>query len=88
MISKTKFMVEDITILKLFEKAGIYDVNQIKLLGAGEFNSVYLAKAENTEYIIKISPASNTFEYFWVSTERNVRELVFGFGSKCAESAK
>lgn len=61
MISKTKFLLSDEQIAKLFEKAGILGVKNIKPLGAGEFNAVYAVDgADDTPYAIKIAPSPNT----------------------------
>lgn len=61
MISKTKFLLSEEQIAKLFEKAGISGVKNIKPLGAGEFNAVYAVDgADDTPYAIKIAPSPDT----------------------------
>ena len=56
MISKTKYHVDNATIVKLFAAAGIEGVTDIAPLGAGEYNAVYSAKAGDQEYVLKIAP--------------------------------
>lgn len=45
MRSKTKLVIDPETIKKLFDKAGIPGAENIVLLGAGEYNSVYTIDA-------------------------------------------
>lgn len=59
MISRSKFIINNETIKKLFETAGIIDITEITPLGAGEYNSVYLIIANGKEYVIKIAPNNN-----------------------------
>jgi len=56
MRSKTKSEIDQKTIKKLFERAGINDVENITPLGAGEYNSVYSVDAAGNNYAIKIAP--------------------------------
>ena len=56
MRSKTKLALEDATILRLFEKAGIPGAENIAPLGAGEYNSVYAVDAGGKKYAIKVAP--------------------------------
>lgn len=56
MISRTKYSVDDNTIIKLFDIAVIHGAKNISPLGAGEFNSVYSVEAEGKSYAIKIAP--------------------------------
>ena len=56
MISRTKFEIAENTLVTLFEKAGITGVEEVRELGAGEFNAVYSAKADGREYAVKIAP--------------------------------
>lgn len=56
MRSRTKIEIDGETIVKLFEKAGINDAENITPLGAGEFNSVYAVDAAGKGYAIKIAP--------------------------------
>ena len=56
MKSRTKFNVDNDTIVRLFQKAGIEVAKNITPLGAGEFNSVYSVEAGEKEYAIKIAP--------------------------------
>ncbi|MEE4195325.1 MAG: aminoglycoside phosphotransferase family protein [Anaerolineae bacterium] len=56
MKSRTKVTINDATIKKLFEKAGIPDAENISPLGAGEFNAVYSVDAGGQHYAIKIAP--------------------------------
>lgn len=63
MKSRTKNNVPDSIIKKLFEKAGITNVNEISPLGAGEFNAVYLVKADGKDYVLKIAPVAEVLPY-------------------------
>lgn len=56
MRSKTKSGIDNDTIIKLFEKAGIDGAENIAPLGAGEYNSVYSVDAAGKAYAIKIAP--------------------------------
>lgn len=56
MISRTKYSIDEATVVKLFESAGIYGATEISPLGAGEYNAVFSAKANGREYAIKIAP--------------------------------
>ena len=56
MKSRTKLTVNDATIVKLFDKAGIPGAKNIAPLGAGEFNAVYSVDAGDQQYAIKIAP--------------------------------
>lgn len=73
MISRTKLKVDEVTIQKMFEQAGIHGVSHIAPLGAGEYNAVYSAKANGKEYAIKISPEESipilTYETNLLSSE-------------------
>ena len=59
MISRTKFEIDEPTILRLFAQAGISGVLSAKPLGDGEFNAVYLAHAEAKDYVLKIAPRAD-----------------------------
>ena len=59
MRSKTKYEVDETTLIKLFEKAGIAGAENIAPLGAGEYNSVYAADAGGKAYAIKIAPLAS-----------------------------
>ncbi|MFN2146188.1 MAG: phosphotransferase family protein [Anaerolineales bacterium] len=56
MRSKTKLALDDATIIRLFEKAGIPGAENIAPLGAGEYNSVYAVDAGGKNYAIKVAP--------------------------------
>lgn len=60
MISKSKYEVDEKTIVRLFEKADIFDAMNIAPLGAGEFNSVYSVDAGGKAYAIKIAPVGSS----------------------------
>lgn len=55
MRSKTKIAIDNATIIKLFEKAGINGAENIAPLGAGEYNSVFSVDAAGKNYAIKIA---------------------------------
>jgi aminoglycoside phosphotransferase (APT) family kinase protein len=59
MKSNTKYELDDKTIIRLFEKAGIKGASNIAHLGNGEFNSVYAADADGKPYALKIAPINN-----------------------------
>lgn len=59
MVSKTKCKLDEKTIQKMFESAGISPVSEIYELGAGEFNAVYQVKADK-DYVLKIAPSQST----------------------------
>ncbi len=59
MISRTKFEIDEPTILRLFAQAGISGVLSAKPLGDGEFNAVYLVHAEAKDYVLKIAPRAD-----------------------------
>lgn len=59
MKSKTKFLVDDAMAVKLFESAGLKNINSISLLGDGEFNAVYQCESDGKWYVLKIAPDSN-----------------------------
>lgn len=76
MKSKTKYDVDNATIVRLCEKAGFKKIDTIAPLTAGEFNSAFSAIADGKEIVIKIAPKSfeNTLTY-----ERDImaREVEF-----------
>lgn len=59
MISKTKFLLDDDTIKRLFAKANITNITAISPLGAGEYNAVYEVLADKP-YVLKIAPKDGT----------------------------
>lgn len=58
MVSRTKYLLDDDTVKRLFKKAGITGVTGIAPLGAGEYNAVYAVKADK-EYVLKVAPAED-----------------------------
>ena len=58
MISRTKYQMEEATILRVFASAGISGVTSAAPLGDGEFNAVYLARSTEKSYVLKIAPRS------------------------------
>lgn len=56
MRSRTKLEIDQKTVIRLFEKAGIDGAENISPLGAGEYNSVYSVDAAGKAYAIKIAP--------------------------------
>lgn len=73
MISRTKYLIDNETIEKLFRAAGIEGVTNIAPLGAGEYNAVYGVKAGEQEYVLKIAPSEKvpvlTYEKDMMSSE-------------------
>lgn len=73
MRSKTKYLLDDNTVKKLFESAGYKNIKEIKLLGNGEFNAVYAAVADGKELALKIAPSSSvdvmTYEKGMIKSE-------------------
>ena len=57
MISRTKYLVDDETVRRLFQDAGLGAAEAVTPLGAGEFNAVYSISAGGKEYALKIAPA-------------------------------
>ncbi|MCD7827448.1 MAG: aminoglycoside phosphotransferase family protein [Clostridiales bacterium] len=60
MNSRTKVQLSNSEIEKIFISAGIENITDIQPLGAGEYNAVYSAKSEGTEYALKIAPKKET----------------------------
>ncbi|NLI53756.1 MAG: aminoglycoside phosphotransferase family protein [Clostridiales bacterium] len=56
MISRTKFEIDEASVLRLFEAAGIAGVTRSEPLGDGEFNAVFLAASPERSYVLKIAP--------------------------------
>ena len=56
MISRTKFKMEEASILRLFAEAGIPGAIHATPLGDGEFNAVYLVTTQQEQYVLKIAP--------------------------------
>lgn len=59
MISRTKYKLDNQTISKLFQSAGIGEITEIAPLGAGEYNAVFSVKADGKEYALKIAPTDD-----------------------------
>lgn len=97
MVSRTKYLLDDKTVTRLFENAGITGITSIAPLGAGEYNAVYAVKADK-EYVLKVAPAADTpiltyekemmqSEVYWYSllrtqTDIRVPEVYFADDSK------
>ena len=97
MVSRTKYLLDNKTVTRLFENAGITGVTSIAPLGAGEYNAVYAVKADK-EYVLKVAPAADTpiltyekemmkSEVYWYSllrtqTDIRVPEVYFADDSK------
>src|SRR5512133_2677162 len=56
MISRTKFALDEASIRSLFEQAGIFGATSAAPLGDGEFNAVYLVRAGDRNYVLKVAP--------------------------------
>ena len=56
MISRTKYEIDESSLLHLIAQAGISGVSAISPLGDGEFNAVFLASAPEQNYVVKIAP--------------------------------
>lgn len=59
MKSRTKYEIDNSTIEKLFNAAGINGDMEITPLGAGEYNAVFSVKADGREYALKIAPKAD-----------------------------
>ena len=97
MVSRTKYLLDNKTITRLFENAGITGITSIAPLGAGEYNAVYAVEADK-EYVLKVAPAADTpiltyekemmkSEVYWYSllrtqTDIRVPEVYFADDSK------
>lgn len=60
MKSRSKSILNDDTIIRLFENAGILQVKSIVPLEGGEFNSLYSVDTEDQSYVIKIAPIDDS----------------------------
>ncbi len=85
MVSKTKFLLSDDAIKKLFQKAGINGVKSIAPLGAGEYNAVYEVIADKP-YVLKVAPGDDApvltyerdmikSEVYWYSVMREKTDI-------------
>lgn len=97
MVSRTKYVLDNKTVTRLFENAGITGITSIAPLGAGEYNAVYAVKADKA-YVLKVAPAADTpiltyekemmqSEVYWYSllrtqTDIRVPEVYFADDSK------
>ena len=97
MVSRTKYLLDNKTVTRLFENAGITGITSIAPLGAGEYNAVYAVEADK-EYVLKVAPAADTpiltyekemmkSEVYWYSllrtqTDIRVPEVYFADDSK------
>lgn len=97
MISKTKFVIDNSTIKRIFHKHGIDNITSITPLGDGEYNAVFEIKADKS-YVLKLAPDSGTAvltyekdmmksELYWYSqirenTDIRVPEIYFTDYSK------
>ena len=97
MVSRTKYLLDDKTVTRLFENAGITGITSIAPLGAGEYNAVYAVEADKA-YVLKVAPAADTpiltyekemmqSEVYWYSllrtqTDIRVPEVYFADDSK------
>lgn len=97
MVSRTKYLLDNKTVTRLFENAGITGITSIAPLGAGEYNAVYAVKADKA-YVLKVAPAADTpiltyekemmqSEVYWYSllrtqTDIRVPEVYFADDSK------
>lgn len=59
MRSKTKYKLDNSTLARLYKAVGFPDAGNIRPLGAGEFNAVFVADAGGKEVVIKIAPGSD-----------------------------
>lgn len=97
MISRTKFVIDDNTIKKIFSRHNIDNIKEITPLGDGEYNAVFEIKADKS-YVLKLAPHSSTAvltyennmiksELYWYSqirdnTDIRVPEIYFTDCSK------
>ncbi len=78
MISRTKYKIDEATILRLFTAAGIPDATNAVPLGDGEFNAVFLVSSPNKDYVLKIAPPDGAPV---MAYERNMMQSeVFWYG--------
>lgn len=85
MKSKTKYEVTQQVVKELFEKAEIFNIENISPLGAGEFNTVYSAHADGVDYVVKIAPAADDRI---LTYEKNLMEQEIYYYSLMKEDAK
>ena len=86
MISRTKFVIDDNTIKKIFHKHGIDNIKSIAPLGDGEYNAVFEIKADKS-YVLKLAPDKSTpvltyennmmkSELYWYSQIRDNTNII------------
>jgi fructosamine-3-kinase len=94
MESKSKVTLSNDVLQRLFERHGIFGVTDFQPLGDGEYNSLYCAKNQENEYVIKIAPTNDahslTYErdmmaqevatYQWMRAKTAIRvPIVYAF---------
>ena len=86
MESRTKLALSESTVRRLFAAAGISEITDIAVLGAGEFNAVYAAKGNKQAYVLKVAPGIDIpvlhyeqgmmrAEVFWYSQMREHTDI-------------
>lgn len=67
-ISRTKYDISHGDIRRIFAHAGLGSVDSIRILGAGEFNSVFAVKAGGSTYALKVGAREDAVQIY----ERNM----------------
>ena len=63
-ISRTKYDISHSDIRRIFAHAGIGSVSSIRVLGAGEFNSVFAVEAEENTYVLKVGTRDKAVQIY------------------------
>lgn len=71
MKSRSKNHLDDSTIKKIFEKAGLSQIKSIEKLGDGEYNTIYCIDTLEKSYMLKVAP-DDSFKH--LAYENNMME--------------
>lgn len=63
-ISRTKFHISNEDIVRIFRHAGLGEVGEIRILGAGEFNSAFAVVAEGKTYALKVGANNDAVQIY------------------------
>lgn len=63
-ISRTKYDISNEEIARLFQHAGLGQVTEVRVLGAGEFNSAFAVTADGTTYALKVAAKNEAVQRY------------------------
>ena len=63
-ISRTKYDISHEDICRIFQHAGLGTVRDIRILGAGEFNSAYAVEADEQTYALKVAANNDAVQIY------------------------